>query len=725
MELRSVDGRALTLDASAVAVCVPVPAADDATLAGIRHIAEHTPAPATLVLAAVREQAEVVRRELASMSLSSAVALLELQERSAVGLCAAALAATAPADAVLIAAGLETSPGWLERLREAATSDSTVASATPLSIGAAAVELFAGELAPELPFLDAARRVEQGSLRLRPKIAAIGPGCCYLRRRALMLAGPLADDAPLTEVLLRLGVRLNSLGMVNVLADDVLVAGGEGFGLDDASASARERLIDATLADDAQAALRRSLDWTRAQLRGLSVTIDGRSLDAAAGGTQTYIVELILALAREPGVALRVLVPDQLSERAELALSGVPGIERLTYGQALERLPLTDVVHRPQQVFTAGDLELLRLLGKRVVVGQQDMIAYHNPSYHADIEAWRTYRRATRLALAGSDQVVFFSEHAKRDALAEDLLPNARAHVAGLGAETLQAEAGGARPPAVRDGPFLLCLGADYAHKNRPFAIELAGALHDLGWEGTIVLAGPHVPYGSSREDELALLRRRPELAELTVDLGLVGEVERRWLFANASALVYPTMYEGFGLLPLEAAHAGLPCLFAAQASLAELAGAAATLSPWDAELSARAALPLLSEGGARERHLQQLQSLFPSWREVLRRLLSIYGTALSEPVAEAAPRVWQELDRERYIVDLHEDVQKLKALAEEYQVAYNSLESRTALGLPLIDEGGLLSAEAQRGLMRIASRRVGAIVLRPLALLGRLAHKD
>jgi len=184
-------------------------------------------------------------------------------------------------------------------------------------------------------------------------------------------------------------------------------------------------------------------------------------------------------------------------------------------------------------------------------------------------------------------------------------------------------------------------------------------------------------------------------------------------------------MYEGFGLLPLEAAYAGLPCLFAAQASLAELAGSAATLSPWDAELSARAALPLLSEPEPRERHLQQLRSLFPSWHEVVQRLLSIYSTALSEPLVEAAPRVWQELDRERYIVDLHEDVRKLKVLAEEYQVAYNSLESRTAVGLPLIDEGGLLSADEQRGLMRIASRRVGAIVLRPLALLGRLAHKD
>jgi hypothetical protein len=162
--------------------------------------------------------------------------------------------------------------------------------------------------------------------------------------------------------------------------------------------------------------------------------------------------------------------------------------------------------------------------------------------------------------------------------------------------------------------------------------------------------------------------------------------------------------------------------LFAAQASLSELAPDAATLVPWDACASARAVLPLLSEGAAREGHLARLRShSVPSWAEVARALGAVYEQALTDPPAEAAPHVWEELDREAYIVRLGEDVAKLKLTAQEYQDAYHSLSERVGFGLPLIDQGGLLSKAQQRGLMRVASRRgLGALALAPLGLLGR-----
>ena len=55
------------------------------------------------------------------------------------------------------------------------------------------------------------------------------------------------------------------------------------------------------------------------------------------------------------------------------------------------------------------------------------------------------------------------------------------------------------------------------------------------------------------------------------VDLGAVDEAEKAWLYANAALVLYPTVNEGFGLVPFEAADAGAPCLWAAHSSLAEL----------------------------------------------------------------------------------------------------------------------------------------------------------
>jgi glycosyltransferase involved in cell wall biosynthesis len=656
-----------------------------------------------------------------------------------------------PSDVVVVTPGIRVTGRWLERLQTAATSDSTVASATPLSLGAGTLELFEGDrsdnagsgadsaeaasrrvIVHEAPASveEAAHRVSERALNLRPRIATMGPGCVYIRRAALELAGALEESLPLDRALADLAARMTALGMIHVVADDVLVEGlqnlREQADEPDVHPAQTDDSLQETIANDERGPLRRAISRGRTALRKSSVTIDGRALRPTVGGTQTYIVELIAALARLDQVSIRVVIPPDLSERAGDTLASLAGVELLSYEQAVDNPRQTDVVHRPQQVFTPEDLALLRLVGERIVIGQQDLIAYHNHTYHRDIDAWRAYRRTTWLALAGADQAIFFSEHARRDALAEDLLPEGRTHVVGIGAETLETpDSPAVRPEGVEaEDEFLLCLGADYAHKNRPFAIELLRALRERGWTGRLVLAGPHVPYGSSRERELELLGNSPELAELVVDLGPVDEPSKRWLYAHARALVYPTIYEGFGLLPLEAARAGLPCLFAAQASLAELAGGAVTLTPWDANVSAEAVLPLLGDGQARDSHLAILRGLaIPSWDEVARQLVGVYEHAIAAPSSKAAPRAWQELDRERYIVRLDQDVQNLKQTAQEYQDAYHALESRVETGLALIDdEGGLLTRAQQRGLMRVAGRgRLGALALAPFGLLGRL----
>jgi hypothetical protein len=110
----------------------------------------------------------------------------------------------------------------------------------------------------------------------------------------------------------------------------------------------------------------------------------------------------------------------------------------------------------------------------------------------------------------------------------------------------------------------------------------------------------------------------------------------------------------------------------------------------------------------------------------VAKRLVAVYERAVAAPPSEAAPRAWQELERENYVVKLDRDVTHLTAVAHEYQDAYHALEARVATGLPLIDEGGLLSPVQQRGLMRIAARRrLGAVLLAPFGLLGRRADTD
>jgi glycosyltransferase involved in cell wall biosynthesis len=189
--------------------------------------------------------------------------------------------------------------------------------------------------------------------------------------------------------------------------------------------------------------------------------------------------------------------------------------------------------------------------------------------------------------------------------------------------------------------PFLLCLGTTYKHKNRPFALRLLAALRERhGWEGRLVLAGPEVADGSSAAEEAAWELANPAHAAGVVRLGAVGEAERAWLYAHAAAVVYPSTYEGFGLVPFEAAQAGTPCLWAPVASLAEvLAGADAPLVPWDAAASADRAIAILRDpvaAGALTDQVRAAASAF-TWDRTAEELLGVYEDAVRLPAREAA----------------------------------------------------------------------------------------
>ena len=277
--------------------------------------------------------------------------------------------------------------------------------------------------------------------------------------------------------------------------------------------------------------------------------------------------------------------------------------------------------------------------------------------YHDAVEHWQRYRRVTQHTLGAADHVVFFSEHARDDALADDLVDAATASVVPIGVDhhVLAADRDAAsRPPGLPDGdlPFLLCLGADWPHKNHAFAIALAAALRDdHGWSGRIVLAGPSAAGGGGSD--------RHHGPGAVLRLGAVSEHEKTWLLAHAAAVVYPTLYEGFGLIPFEAAAAGTPCLFAAQTALAELLPAGtATLVAWDTRASAHAVASLLHAAEPRDTHVAALRDAATRyrWDDTAQALIGLYERVLLEP-----PREVRREPRER--------------LALEQRLAENELE--------------------------------------------------
>jgi glycosyltransferase involved in cell wall biosynthesis/GT2 family glycosyltransferase len=633
----------------------------------------------------------------------------------------AAIDACAPADLALLTNACTVPEGWLESLRATARSDARVATVSALSDRAGALALAdGGGLPVEWTFASAAAEIGARMPRYPRMLSAVGP-CIYLRRSALELVGVFDQSLRGDAVLIDFSQRALARGLIHLVADNVLISDHGALSDGDQGnqwlATRYPYLEQAQrgLEGERAAPVNQALASARMALRDLRVTLDARTLTPGLNGTKLHVLELITALARTDGIRVRAVVPHDLGDYAQ-ALVGMPGLELLRLEEVSPQTLVDDVVHRPHQVSSVGDLDLFDTLGRRLVITQQDLINFHNPAYFSSGEDWEAHRRLTRTALALADQVVFFSHHVAEDARREGLLEDARGCVVPIGVDhqLTQLAAEPSRPKgaeSLEDGEFLVCLGADLGHKNRPFAIDLLRELRERhGWKGKLVLAGPAVTSGSSAAQELEAQLAPRDLDRSVLRLGSVDEAGKAWLLSHAAAVVYPSVVEGFGLVPFEAAQAGIPCLFASGTALAEsLPPEAASIVPWSAIDSADRVIRLLSDQDARAEHLRMVKKAGVrfTWRETAEQLLSTYRDAVRGPAPPGQAIAAEALERERQIAAAQEETAAVRADA----VAFREDQERrwAELGdyaLDLVGPHGAIPAEMRRPLLAVSTRR-------------------
>jgi GT2 family glycosyltransferase/glycosyltransferase involved in cell wall biosynthesis len=656
-------GASLGAERGAVVVCIPVFGRHELVERCLEGVLAHTAADVPIVVAddASADDATERHLEVLAASETAAARLWYLRQERNVGFVEnvnTVFGAAAPADVVILNSDCEVGPGWLAGLRAAAYSDSLVATATSLTNHGTIVSVpFRNEPRSSLPqgttTAELAVAVEAASLRLRPHIPTMVGHCAYVKRSALDLVGtfdPAFSPGYGEEV--DFSQRCLLRGLVHVVADDVFVYHRGGASFDGSGRKARnaelirerypyyDALVDATEADET-GPLARAVNVAARAVGELSVTIDARCLLTTVTGTQVHVLELIQALHRTERLRLRVLVQPDIGAAFRASLEALEGVEILASDSVTPETPRTTILHRPYQVFDVRDLELIGRLGQRFTVTHQDLISFRNPDYFRSFAEWRDFQRLTRLTLALAHSVLFFSEHAAVEAQMAELVDPRRTRVVRLGVDHTMSpeEPTPSRPPALPEhaaDAFLLCLGTNFVHKNREFAIRLLDALqrrHD--WDGWLIFAGPHATRGTSQLGEAALVAENPLLNERTADIGEVTEAEKRWLLREAKGVVYPTVHEGFGLIPFEAATAGTPCFFAEGTALTELLPpSAATLVPWDADASADAIVGALSGStdAARLVGLVQGAAETLTWERTASEIVAAYEATLREP---------------------------------------------------------------------------------------------
>jgi glycosyltransferase involved in cell wall biosynthesis len=337
-----------------------------------------------------------------------------------------------------------------------------------------------------------------------------------------------------------------------------------------------------------------------------------------AGGSETYARQLINALGRVKTHDYVVLVPA----RARDAADGLPSVEVrdpvvgkrgplriVTMALAARRTKAVtsqvaefDVLHYPLTVPSPGT--------------QAPTVVTLHDTQHRDMPeffgpARRSFRRLAYDRAARSAAAVLVTSEFVRNRAVEllELAPE-RVHVVPHAIDHAVFKLGDEEPE-----PIILYPARPWPHKNHTRLFEAFAALRQTRPQLRLVLTGGG-------------LERLEPLPEGVESLGSVSPEHLASLYRRAACLVFPSLYEGFGLPVLEAMACGCPVAASNAGALPETAGDAAVLfEPTDVDAIAEAML----EADRRRDELRSLgiaRAARYTWDETARRHEEVYAAA-------------------------------------------------------------------------------------------------
>jgi len=237
-------------------------------------------------------------------------------------------------------------------------------------------------------------------------------------------------------------------------------------------------------------------------------------------------------------------------------------------------------------------------------------------------------------ALRAASAVICVSEHTRRDIVSAFGVSSDKVYVVphGVDHQRFYPAAGldgsWARKLGLREG-YILHVGTLSSRKNIPTLLRAFARLRSQGQglSRQLVLAGQEAP-GLAGAAEIHESVRQLDLTSSVVFAGHVSDERLPGLYARASVLAMPSLYEGFGFPILESMAAGTPVVASNTSSLPEVAGDAAILvAPLDEQALAAAIADILFNPQLgqelRSKGLKRAQQF--SWQRAASETMAIY----------------------------------------------------------------------------------------------------
>jgi glycosyltransferase involved in cell wall biosynthesis len=608
----------------------------------------------------------------------------------------------APHDIVVLRSDTIVPAGWIERLKAAAYHRTNIATATALTnyggmLSIPYRNMSDSVIANGLSVEHVDSLIQKNSLHLLPIIPTTFCHCIYYKRVALDVVGHLDELLPNLVAEIDFSQRAVAAGYSHVVADNLFVF-YKGLNFIEEKDQAELQLGQNAMhkrypwyeqwyneaANTRRSPLGVALEAARSAFSGYRVAVDATILKLEPDGTQVWTLELIRALATNPErrklcQKLTLIVRDGVPEKVLEPLEDLLDELEIVPYAVMQSLPKSyyDLLYRPLQIQSLDNLYDFRNVASRFILTQLDFIGFSNPGYHPSFKIWNNYRYLTQLSFSMADGVAFFSNDTLQDAVLQGMqLYDNRSCVIGAGVnhQFYQAEAiAPTSSQSFKDEPFIVMLGTNYKHKQRSHAIQVLKVLKQkYGWIGHLVMAGPNMPWGSSAGEE-ALARLDKENLELRPYLhylGAVSEGEKRWLLNKAALVLYPSNYEGFGLVPFEAASAGTPCLTAISTSVQEVLGDKVVyLDSYNPDSSAKTVWLMLSNPEAAKTQVEAINSqgeLF-TWEITAEKTWRFFEKLLKMPPRQMEVTEQSEVDRslKSAYLNLQQEYERLQDWAE------------------------------------------------------------
>lgn len=345
----------------------------------------------------------------------------------------------------------------------------------------------------------------------------------------------------------------------------------------------------------------------------MRLCMDFRKYDGIVGGAEQLVVQIVRHAASK-GHSVILLAKQNRLQEVEAIFEEEKNIKCLSLPVTTHAISMTNIrldTITIQQIAKREKADIIHFpynwsfpFKKKVpcLLTVHDVIPFTFREAMPQFRNLFVYKPAIRQACKLNDVVTTVSEFSKKDI----------AKKVGIPLEKIRVINNGVREPNRNVAPevvnalfkrlnlgedFILNVGGIHERKNIIGLVRAFAGLADTGYDGKLVITGnvSGAPYQDKMKRQCDHAVEKTRMQGRVVFSGFITEDELDALMARARLLIYPSLYEGFGLPILEAMKVGLPVITSNITAMPDVAGNAALLvDPYDIHAMADAMDQLL-----------------------------------------------------------------------------------------------------------------------------------